>query len=229
MRVLIFLLILFVSACTSTELSEPITIPKPNNSNPTLDLSSKSVMYINRFIDDYTVDSIRKKYKKLKYLILNSPGGTIDDAYRVALFVKYGGIITVIPKYGRCDSACTIIFQAGKERHASSTASIMYHGSRVDSKFMDAYFKECPIVNERCLTLFEKMKYRIKRSTINVFKKLEEYGLSHDVFLLLLEQPPQKKWLLKGNLTGYSDLRFTAKESMQYNAVTHIIEYRLVK
>lgn len=230
MRILIFLLFIFLSSCGPTTLSnEALQPPNGVESNipPTLDLNDKSVMYINGVINDDTVILVREKYKNIKYLVLNSPGGIADAAYNVSIFVKYYNIITVILKNGRCESACTLIFQAGKERHASATSTIMYHGSRMESKFMEAYFTQCPIVTEKCLTIFESMKDFIVKSTIDIFEKLEKYGLSPEVFLLLQKQPIEPKWLRSGNLTGYTDLRFTAEESMQYKAVTHIVEYNI--
>ncbi len=218
MRTLLLVLFLFLASCITTA-----------SSNPDLKLNDESVFYLNGDIFNEEVELIREKKDKIKYLILNSPGGDIQDAYAIALMVKYSNIITVIPKNGVCESACTIIFQAGKERYASQSSSLMYHGARFGLDVMQAYFDECLVVTYGCSLVFESMKSTIKDDTIEIFKVLESYGLSHDVFLLFIKQSVDPKWLQSGNLTGYSDLRFTAKESMKFNAVTRIVEYDIIK
>jgi len=219
MRVLSLILFLFLAGC--------ITVTQNDDVLPTINLNNDSVMYIDGIIYYSHVDKLRKQQTTIKYLILNSPGGELSDAYALALMVKYNGIITVIPPGGKCYSACTIAFQAGKERYASKTSTLLYHGARLGSSYMNEYFKECPTVTDDCMMYYKNMVLRVKTKTIEMFKKLEENGLSHKVFLKLLEQPINPNWLSVGNLTGYSDIKMTAEESMKYNAVTHIIEYDL--
>lgn len=197
--------------------------------NPELNLSNKEVVSIIGIIGLEQENYIRKNRSEIKYLILNSPGGGMQFAYNIAIIVKYSNVITIIPKNGVCESACTIIFQAGKERHASKNSSLMYHGVRIDGKVIEAYFKECPRITNECMSMFEELKTFVKEETLKMFYKLEDYGLKHGVFLLFIKQPPDPDWLKFGNLTGYSDLRFTSEESMKYNAVTHIKEYNIIE
>lgn len=201
----------------------------PKTSTPELKLSNKEVVSIIGLISQEQEIYIRKNLHEIKYLILNSPGGDMQFAYNIAIMVKYSSIITVIPKNGVCESACTVIFQAAKQRHASKSSSLMYHGVRMDGKIMEAYFKECPSVTNRCMQVFEELKAFVKEETLKMFYFLEDNGLKHDVFLLFIKRPPDPDWLKFGNLTGYSDLRFTAEESMQYNAVTRIKEYNIIE
>lgn len=213
--------LLFLTACVSAV--------SPETSPTELNLNNKEVASITGIITQNHETYIRKNLYEIKYLVLDSPGGDMQFAYNIAIMVKYANIITVIPKNSVCESACTIIFQAAKERHASKNSSLMYHGVRIDGKIMEAYFKECPSVTNQCMQLFEKLKKIIKEETLRMFYALEDYGLKHDVFLLFIKRPPDPDWLKFGNLTGYSDLRFTAEESMQYNAVTNIIEYDIIE
>lgn len=195
--------------------------------NPELNLNNKEIVLITGVIGREQEDNVRKNLSEIKYLILNSPGGDMQFAYNIATMVKFSNIITVIPKNGICESACTIIFQAAQERHASKSSSLMYHAVSIDIKVMEAYFKECPKVTNQCLQIFKMLRDLIKQETLKMYHVLEYYGLKHDVFLLLIKQPADPNWLRTGNLTGYSDLRFTAEESMKYNAVTHIKEYNI--
>ena len=229
MRLLVFLLFMFLLACVTIATSEPRI--------PTINFNDKSVMYIDGIIGQEHKNSICKNLRRhinicknrseIKYLVLNSPGGDMQIAYNIATMVKNSNIITVIPKNGVCDSACTVIFQAAKERHASKSSSLMYHGVSIDTKVMDAYFKECFTVTNTCMIMFSALKTLVKNETLKMFHVLEDYGLKHDVFLLLIKQPVDPNWTRTGNLTGYSEIRFTAAESMQYNAVTHIIVYNM--
>ena len=211
--------LLFLTACVVTNSKTP--------TNPELNLNNKEVASIIDIIGSEQENYIRKNLSEIKYLVLNSPGGDMQFAYNIAIMVKYSNIITVIPKNGVCESACTVIFQAAKERYASKSSSLMYHGVRMNVGVMKAYFEECPSITKQCLQLFEKLKNIIKKETLKMFYALEDNGLKHDVFLLFIKQPIDPDWLRFGNLTGYSDLRFTAEESMQYNAVTRIKEYNI--
>lgn len=227
-------ILLFLTACAPAVSSETTSFVQ-TSTNIELNLNDKSVMYINGIIGQEHENKICKNLKKyennicknrseIKYLVLDSPGGEMQIAYNIALMVRFSDIITVIPKNGVCESACTVIFQAAKERYASKSSSLMYHGVRIDEKVMEAYFKECSIVTNTCMIMFNALKTLVKNETLKMFQVLEDYGLKHDVFLLLIKQPVDPNWLRTGNLTGYSEIRFTAEESMQHNAVTHIRE-----
>ena len=212
-------MLLFLTAC--------VPAVSPETSTTELNLNSKEVASIMGIITHEHEITIRKNLSEIKYLVLNSPGGDMHSAYNIAIMLEYFNIITVIPKNGVCESACAVIFQAGKQRHASNNSSLMYHGVRTGPDVMESYFEECPSVTDQCMQIFKTLRDIIKQETIRMFNVLEDYGLKHDVYLLFIDQPPDPDWLKTGNLTGYSEIRFTAEESIQYNAVTHIIEYNI--
>ena len=210
--------------CVSVVTSQQINIP----TIPTINLNDDSVMYIKGQIYDTHVRQLRKRQKTLKYLVLNSPGGGVDNAYNISLMVKYNGIITVIPPKSRCSSACTLIFQAGKERHASKTSLLMYHGVRLGVRIMKEYFKNCPSATDKCMKIYKTMMDIAESRTIEAFDHLEANGLSHEVYQQFIKLPPDPNWLKTGNLTGFSNLYLTIEEAVKYNAVTKLIEYILV-
>ena len=121
------------------------------------------------------------------------------------------------------------IFQAGKERHASRTSLFMYHGVRLGSRIMNAYFKECPSVTDECMKIYKTMMDIAESRTIEAFDHLEANGLSHEVYRQFIKLPPDPNWLKTGNLTGLSDLYLTIEEAVKYNAVTNLIEYKLIE
>ena len=60
---------------------------------------------------------------------LNSPGGALLEAVKIADVVRHGKIATVVPNGQTCASACFVIFAAGGEKYASYSASVGVHGA----------------------------------------------------------------------------------------------------
>ena len=52
-------------------------------------------------------------FSKEKFLVLNSFGGLVDAGIEMGLVVSNYGVRTIIPKKGRCFSACSMVFVAG--------------------------------------------------------------------------------------------------------------------
>src|SRR5881628_107579 len=64
---------------------------------------------------------------------LNSPGGALLEAVKIADVIRYCKIATVVPNGQTCASACFIIFAAGGEKYASYRLPLAYtvHLTRV--------------------------------------------------------------------------------------------------
>ncbi len=60
-------------------------------------------------------------------IALDSPGGDFFVALALARLVKERGLVASVGFAGRCDSACVVVFQAGRRRIAHPTASFAYH------------------------------------------------------------------------------------------------------
>ncbi len=84
-------------------------------------------------LEDYITYKELVKGRDIKTVILlNQPGGMIDSAVGIADDLIERGVTTVVA--GRCMSACTILFLAGRERQISarypiSFSTIAFHGS----------------------------------------------------------------------------------------------------
>lgn len=65
--------------------------------------------------------------KKIKRIELNSYGGKLLQAMKIARFIRNNNIDTYVGRYSICYSACTILFQAGIKRTAHITAKFLYH------------------------------------------------------------------------------------------------------
>jgi hypothetical protein len=60
---------------------------------------------------------------------LNSPGGSLAEAAKLAGIIRHGKIATILPPGARCASACFIVFAAGNEKFASYEADLGVHGA----------------------------------------------------------------------------------------------------
>ena len=79
------------------------------------------------------------QYPSAKVLHLNSPGGEIEEAHRMLELVRERGLTTTVDKL--CDSACTLVFLAGRQRVIAPGAEIGFHqpwALGVSSAEMDA-------------------------------------------------------------------------------------------
>jgi hypothetical protein len=59
---------------------------------------------------------------------LNSPGGSLAEAIRLAELTRRAKVPTVVAAGSRCASACFIVFASGVEKFASYDAAIGVHG-----------------------------------------------------------------------------------------------------
>ena len=76
-----------------------------------------------------------KSDRRRLVLILNSPGGSIEEGRKVvaAIRARDRGIDTFIQKAGVCASMCVPIFLAGAERMADPEALFMFHETSLTS------------------------------------------------------------------------------------------------
>jgi hypothetical protein len=64
----------------------------------------------------------------IRIVVLDSPGGDVDEAMRVAAMVRLRRLSTGVNR--DCSSACTIIFIAGTERILLPSGKLGFHGCR---------------------------------------------------------------------------------------------------
>ncbi len=60
---------------------------------------------------------------------LNSPGGLLIEAVKLADLVRFAKVATSVPNGSTCASACFLVFAAGSNKYASYTAQIGVHGA----------------------------------------------------------------------------------------------------
>ncbi|MFM9974795.1 MAG: hypothetical protein ACKVON_09540 [Beijerinckiaceae bacterium] len=60
----------------------------------------------------------------IRIFILNSPGGSIGNALEIARRIRRMGAATVVDGKASCESACTVIFAGGSNRHYVNTSGL---------------------------------------------------------------------------------------------------------
>lgn len=185
-----------------------------------------SNFYLDGAVDENLIYEI-KNYAQppIETLYLNSGGGQVVEAFKVATFIRSQGIKTILRPGAVCLSACTLLFQAGQERWATPKSRLMFHGVRDPflSKTRIKEIQECmEKPNPSCLEPISKRQQELLELTEQLFDFYEEYGASPllaDTFWSLEEDP---EWWLQGNYIKIVDLEMTGKEALDLNIATHL-------
>ena len=116
---------------------------------------------------------------RLAGLSLNSPGGDLEEGLRLAADIHDAQLHTLVGDGATCASACFILFAAGRQRSASTTAligvhSVSYRGSdNPDAQAM----------------------------TVRMARRLAEYGVPDAILgKMVTAQPSQIWWLTRSEL-----------------------------
>ena len=88
------------------------------------------VVNLEGFIDTKLVESVQSQLESGDTLNLNSLGGYLEPASRLAEFVRAIGINTQVRSTAVCQSSCVLIFAAGGERRAGINAMFLIHLGR---------------------------------------------------------------------------------------------------
>jgi hypothetical protein len=98
--------------------------------------NGKVVLLLSGEITQGDSDALKENIRKansgnliVSLIRLDSPGGNILEAVRLADIIRFGKISTSVVGTSKCASACFIIFASGSERFANYTASIGVHGA----------------------------------------------------------------------------------------------------
>ncbi len=74
--------------------------------------------------DGALFEELLADYPGAETLVLNSPGGIVDDGLSAADAVFEAGIATVVPSWAGCYSACAYIFFGGSERYVAGELGV---------------------------------------------------------------------------------------------------------
>jgi len=98
----------------------------PALSDVTFEGANNEIVMFTGYIKADEMDEILEeiKAKKPKKMILNSYGGDLPSAGRLARYIHENNISTYVSEISVCKSACVILFLAGKERLCEGKLSV---------------------------------------------------------------------------------------------------------
>lgn len=94
------------------------------------DEKTRSVMITGEINEGTYNQFIKIDPDDINVVIIASPGGVLGPAVEISKIIFNNKIDTMVPNHAMCYSACTIIFQSGKDRYAYSNAMLMYHSAK---------------------------------------------------------------------------------------------------
>ena len=86
-----------------------------------------SVFYIDGHITEETWNRFIVRLSHIKTVELNSPGGYVVPAEKIAKKIREKGLTTRVREGGWCFSACVLLFQSGVKRIAHNVSIFMLH------------------------------------------------------------------------------------------------------
>ncbi len=74
------------------------------------------------------------KVQRMKLLLIDSPGGFVNEAEKMAVTIHNVGLPVAVAANGTCVSACVLLFAAAPRRHAGEGAKIGVHRASLFGK-----------------------------------------------------------------------------------------------
>ncbi|WP_312797354.1 hypothetical protein [Tianweitania sp.] len=117
----------------------------------------------------------------LKTVVINSPGGSLEDAMAMGRLIRKHGFVTQIPDGALCASSCPLMFAGGVERSAGSKAAIGLH-----------QFYAAPGSSDDAAAALSSAQ----ATTARISRYLTEMGVDTALWLHALDTPPQALYYL---------------------------------
>jgi peptidoglycan hydrolase-like protein with peptidoglycan-binding domain len=106
-----------------------------------------------------------------RVVALNSPGGSVDAALRMAREIRKRGLTTFVPRDMGCYSACAYIFFAGNDRQAEGELGV----HQISAEVADLVLAQTTLGD--------------------VLDALQEFGVHHQVISHMLRTPPDDMYV----------------------------------
>ncbi len=126
----------------------------------------------------------------LKVLVLESWGGDVDAALGMAAVILKFGLATEIR--GGCESACPLIFLAGRPRTISAGGQIGFHRASATTDNIRKYAVRWKEKYDETLPAAEIAYDQSITGTIQVSKYMLNHGVSEEFVLDVLGVPPRE-------------------------------------
>ncbi len=136
-------------------------------------------------------------------VLLDSPGGSVDDALAMGRLIRENGLSTKVANGGLCASSCPIIFASGAERLAGRDAAIGVH------QIYAAALSATPV---DALSVAGVAMADAQSVTADITRHLSLSGVDPALWLHALETPPNQLYY------------FTPEEMDALNLVTEWVD-----
>lgn len=128
-------------------------------------------------------DEIAARGEYVARVVLDSPGGSVDDAIAMGQLIQETGLSTSVPSGLLCASSCPIIFASGKERLAGRDAAIGVH---------QIYAAALSADNVDALSVAGVAMSDAQSITATITRHLTTSGVDPALWLHALETPPER-------------------------------------
>lgn len=157
----------------------------------TIELGSGGVLRLTGTIDPGAAqrfaEEIEQRGEYVTAVLLDSPGGAVDDALEIGRLIRERGLNTEVENGGLCASSCPIIFASGQERLAGRVAAIGVHqvyAAALAGSSLDA------------LNIAGVAMADAQAVTARITRHLSEGGVDPALWLHALETPPDRMYYL---------------------------------
>lgn len=133
---------------------------------------------------DRVAAEIAARGEYVETVALDSPGGSVDEALRIAALLKAEGYTTSVAAGALCASSCPLVFAAGQSRLASRAAAIGVH-----QVYTVAEAGSAPPTGARAVGT---AMAEAQRTTATITRYLETTGADPALWLHALETPPDR-------------------------------------
>lgn len=124
---------------------------------------------------------LRAHGSDVKTVVINSPGGSLEDAMAIARLIRGKAYATEIPDGALCASSCPLMFSGGVERSAGAKASIGLH----------QFYAAAGSSTDAAAALSSAQV-----TTARISRFLTEMGVDAALWLHALDTPPQALYYL---------------------------------
>ncbi|WP_375599016.1 hypothetical protein [Devosia sp. Naph2] len=172
-----------------------------------IELTSGGVLRLTGTIDPGSAQRFEQEIvsrgEYVSTVLLDSPGGSVDDALEMGRQILEHGLNTQVPDGALCASSCPIVFASGTEREAGRDAAIGVH------QIYAAALSATPI---DALSVAGVAMADAQMATAQITRHLGQTGVDPGLWLHALETPPDRLYY------------FSPEEMERYALVTRWME-----
>jgi hypothetical protein len=126
-------------------------------------------------------EEVQARGEYVKTVVIDSPGGYLEDAMAMGRLIRKKGFSTEIPSGALCASSCPLIFSGGVERSAGGKAAIGLH----------QFYADASSSNNTAAAFSDA-----QATTARISRFLTEMGVDAALWLHALDTPPQALYYL---------------------------------